>query len=275
MSRASLSIVVGLLAFALASRAEAQRRRWHPHPHPAASADAGVPATNAVDQNPFDQPASPPPTDGTTGSGGTTTPPAGTGQLAAQNPPPQGTPPSPATPNAAPTTSAPEDTGPPMPDLAPVRDEYTSVMDDLVQARARVATLGRTLFQTKVRVRLVNQATALYSLASAAIYLDGAPVYRGTGADLHEQATQVFDGFAAPGPHELVIEVEQRSRDGDAYRYTLRDTFRFQVTREHLSEVTLTLADGSGIAREFPANGEGQYDTRIIMRVATRALNTP
>jgi hypothetical protein len=69
-----------------------------------------------------------------------------------------------------------------------------------------------------------------------------------------------------------MLEVEERSREDDAYRYTLRESYRFQVVRERLSEVTVTLEDGSDMARTFPSAGEGHYEVRTRMRVATRAL---
>lgn len=162
----------------------------------------------------------------------------------------------------------------PMADLAPLREEFTSLMDDLVETRARIATLGRSLFHTRLRINIQNRAGDLQALAHIAVFIDGAPVYRAEGSEFNgEDGRQVFEGFAAPGPHAIVIEVEQRSRDGEGYRYTLRDNYRFEVLRDKLTDVTAVLDDDSGIGEDFPDDQEGEYDVRTRVRVATREID--
>lgn len=162
----------------------------------------------------------------------------------------------------------------PLSDLAPLREEFTSVMDDLVETRARIATLGRSLFHTRLRIEVQNRAGDLQSLAHIAVFIDGAPVFRAEGSEFSgDDARQVFEGFAAPGPHTVVIEVEQRSRDADSYRYTLRDNYRFEVLRDRLTDVTVVLDDDSGIGEDFADDQEGEYDVRTRVRVATREIN--
>jgi len=188
----------------------------------------------------------------------------------------------PATPTAAPdaaqaqaadaTPAAPTEA--PLSDLAPLREEFTSVMDDLVETRARIATLGRSLFHTRLRIEVQNRAGDLQALAHIAVFIDGAPVFRAEGGEFAgDDARQVFEGFAAPGPHTVVVEVEQRSRDADSYRYTLRDNYRFEVLRDRLTEVTVVLDDDSGIGEDFADDQEGEYDVRTRVRVATREIN--
>jgi len=158
------------------------------------------------------------------------------------------------------------------PDLGPIREEFTAIMDELVQVRSRVAVLGRQLFRTRMRVVVQNRAGDDQSLARMVVKLDGAPIFQGEGAEVPEDGRQVFDGFAAPGPHVMSIEVEQRARADDEYRYELRDTYRFQVIRDRLIEVEIVLDDDSDIAEDFADDEEGEFDVRTRMRVATRAL---
>lgn len=158
------------------------------------------------------------------------------------------------------------------PDLAPLRSEFTSIMDELVQVRSRMAVLGRQLFRTKVRIRIHNRAGDDNNLSRLVVSLDGAPVHRGDGSDVGEDAQQVFEGFAAPGPHVLTVEVEQRQRADDDYRYTVRDSFRFLVERERLTEITVTLDDDSDMGEDFEDDGEAEYDVSTRVRVATRDL---
>lgn len=156
------------------------------------------------------------------------------------------------------------------PDLGPLRQEYTSIMDDLVQVRSRMAVLGRQLFRTKVRVKVHNRADE-QSLSRISVKLDGAPVFRADALATEDQK-QVFEGFAAPGPHRITIEAEQRSRENDDYRYELRDTYRFEVLRGKMTVILVVLDDDSDIGEDFPDDEEGEYDVRTRVRVATRSL---
>lgn len=157
------------------------------------------------------------------------------------------------------------------PDVAPIRAELAGLMDELVTTRSRIATLGRQLFRTRIVVRIQNRADAQI-LQNLALTLDGAQVHRTEGRALGEDATRVFEGALAPGPHVIGLEIEQRAREGEEYRYTLRETYRIQAVREKLTEVTIVLDDDSGIAEDFPSDEEGEYDVRTRVRVATRAL---
>jgi hypothetical protein len=159
------------------------------------------------------------------------------------------------------------------PDLSPLRAEFTTLMDELVQMRSKIAVLGRQLFRTKVRVGIENLASDDATLARLVLTLDGAPIFRGDASRLSGEAERrAFEGFAAPGPHVLGVEAEQRSREDEDYRYTLRDEYRFVVVRGRLTEVTVTLDDDSDIAEDFADDGEGEYDVRVRIRVATRDL---
>ena len=158
------------------------------------------------------------------------------------------------------------------PDLGPLLEEFTGIMDDLVQTRSRIAVLGRQLFNTRVRVAIQNRASD-QTLEGVVLSLDGAPIYRAESGELSEDDTvEALDGFAAPGPHALTVEIEQRARADDAYRYDLRDTYRFQVQRGVMTDVTIVLDDDSDIAEDFSDDGEGEYDVRTRVRVATREL---
>lgn len=176
-------------------------------------------------------------------------------------------------PSTAPTPE--HDPGPAPPDVTPIREDYVALMDDLVQARMRVSALGAELFRTRITVDLQDRTGGNTALARLVVHLDGAPVFQSDGpVEGADQSRELFTGSLAPGPHVLTLEVEQRAREDDDFRYTLRESFRFQVARERLSEVTLILEDSSDMARSFPAGGEGRYEVRTRLRVATRALPT-
>lgn len=259
-----------LLVAMLADDADAQRRRRRrrrpppqeteqttPEPVADDDPDAGAP-TSDVPPNPLDEPpASPASAIQTAGEG-----------AGATEPPPDG---ALVEPSNEPTAAL--DPGPTPPDVSPIRADYVTLMDELVQARMRVSALGSELFRTRVRVDLQDRTGERQALARIVVHLDGAPIFQSDGAvEGARDGRELFTGAVAPGPHVLTLEVEQRAREDDDFRYTLRESFRFEVTRERLSEVTLVLEDDSDMARSFPSGGEGRYEVRTRMRVATRAL---
>lgn len=172
-------------------------------------------------------------------------------------------------PPAEPTPPETPESAPP-PDLSPLRSELATLMDELVQTRARVAVLGRQLFETKVRVRVENRADDAI-LSTFSLSLDGAPVFVMSDR-LGDEGALVFEGFAAPGPHELTVEAEQRTRADADYRYLQTDRYRFEVVQGQMTDVVIILDDDSDIGEDFADDGEGEYDVRTRVRVATRPL---
>jgi hypothetical protein len=177
-------------------------------------------------------------------------------------------------PSAAETDAAAEPPAVDAEQLASLQTELSTLMDDLVQARTRAALIGKTLFKTLIRVHVQNLVGDDTALSKIVLKLDGAPIFRGDGASMSgDEARQVFEGFVAPGPHVLSAELEQNSRNDQAYGYTLRESYKFQALRDKRNELSLTLRDSSDMASEFPDDQDGEYDIRMRLRARTRELN--
>jgi len=243
----SMALVTGVLLLFVADAHAQQRRR--PPRRPARVEAAATPAVETEAAAPAPEP----------------TPPVVEAPAAASEPV--------ATPTAiAETDATPVEQAPLAPDLAPLQAEYTAIMDELVKARARVAIVGKALFKTKVRIVLQNRAGDEQTLERVVLRLDGAPIFRKDGGAGLDDGQQVFEGFATPGPHALELEADQRSRANDAFGYTLRETFRFAVQQDRLTEITIVLDDDSDMAEDFPDDGEGEYDLRTRVSAATYEL---
>lgn len=244
-----LALALSLLFVLAAADADAQRRRRRRRPPPPPSEE---PAEPAPEEAPPEEEAAPEEDAAPDAAEGEDAPAAEVAPEPEPEPPPA------------------VDDAEPLPDLGPLRAEFASLMDELVQARSRIAVLGQALFQTKVAVRVENRAGDQV-LARMTVRIDGAPVFR-TDSDPGEEGEPVFEGFAAPGPHDLTVEVEQRARADENYRYTTSDKFRFVVVEQRLTEITIVLDDDSDIAEDFADDGEGEYDVHTRIRVATREL---
>ncbi len=153
-----------------------------------------------------------------------------------------------------------------------VREDLSGVMDALVSARARAALLGKSLFKTRIRVLLENEAADDQALGKVALFLDGNPIFRGEGSALNPEGAKLFEGYAAPGPHVLTVEIEQRARADEGYSYTQTSALRFTVLREKLTALKLVLDDDSDIAEDFKDDQEGEYDVRLRLEVEALPL---
>jgi hypothetical protein len=157
--------------------------------------------------------------------------------------------------------------------LAALRADTSQLIDEMSQARAKAALLGKTLFKTQLRLKLQNLAAPDPRLIKVVLKLDGVPVFVGDGAALSgDGARQVFEGFVAPGRHVLTAELEQQSREDATFGYGLHDTYNFKAQSDKLSELTLIVDDDSDMASEYPDDGDGEYDVRLKLRVRTKNI---
>lgn len=271
--RSVLAAVLALLTVvALVSPLDAQRARGRGRRPRRPTTPAAEPApAAATPENPFEEPAPAAPAPAPAAA---PTPPPGTPAPAAA--PPSPAPTSASTGASAGTSTSPApsaDPGPAPPDVAPVRADLARLMDDMVQARQRMAVLGQELFRTRIRIAVQDRAGDDQSLARFVVELDGAPVFRSDGEiEGGDAGRTVHEGALAPGPHVVTIETEQRAARDAEVRYTQRETFRVQVHRERLTDVEIVLEDDSSMVDAFQGGGEGRYEIRTRVRVATREL---
>jgi hypothetical protein len=158
------------------------------------------------------------------------------------------------------------------PDVTHLEAELASVLDELIQARTRAAVLVKSLFRTPVEVWVVRRADE-QRLSHIALRLDGVPVHDSDGAALANGEAQLFSGFAAPGVHELAVEITEESKERAAYRYTRIERFRLEVTKDTRTRIELVLRDDSDMAEELPEGDEGEYDVRTILRARAEKVS--
>jgi hypothetical protein len=137
-------------------------------------------------------------------------------------------------------------------------------MDEVVEARNRVAVLGRQLFETRVVVRVNDRGGRDRPLESLTLRLDGAPIFRSSEAELPSGTREVFQGYAAPGPHVLGVSLVRSDRDVPDARRTQEDTVRFEVRRGTNVEVTVVIDDHSRVDED---DAEARIDLRLQVRV--------
>lgn len=159
--------------------------------------------------------------------------------------------------------------GPPTeqgPDVAALRSELSTVLDELTQARARASTLVKTLFGTDIEVWVARRADE-QRLARIVLKLDGVPVHDSEGAAIAKQEARLFAGYAAPGFHELAIVVTEEAKRDPSYTYTREERFRFEIKKGTSTRIRVLLRDDSDMAEELPEDDDGKYQVSTRVRI--------
>ena len=147
------------------------------------------------------------------------------------------------------------------------------MMDDLVQARARVGVLGKSLFKTSVRVQVDNRAAPDQVAGRVALWLDGAPIWSGDGWGCATRARILFEGAWRRA------RTCSRSRSSSVRATTIRIATRCTTAIASVccarsrTDLRLILDDDSGIADDFSDDEEGEYDVRTRLEVRAMSLD--
>ncbi len=157
------------------------------------------------------------------------------------------------------------------PDLSVVRSDLASVMDELIAARTRVSVLTKALFNTPLSIRVVRRADD-QRLEHITLRLDGVPVHDSDGAVLARDEAELFQGFAAPGVHEVAVEITEVAKANADYRYVRSERFQIEIKKGMRTRIEFVLRDKSDMAEELREDDEGEYDVRTLMRVEAKPV---
>ncbi|HEX6243450.1 MAG TPA: hypothetical protein VFZ61_21200, partial [Polyangiales bacterium] len=183
----------------------------------------------------------------------------------------------PAAPTTAPTSIAPvtiesrkaaaaSPTQTAAPDVSALSGELSAVMDELIQARTRASVLAKSLFRTRIDIKVLRRADD-QQLVRIKLALDGMPIHDSDGAALRNDEAQLFSGFVAPGTHEISLEITEQAKENPTYRYTRSERFRIETKKHTSTQVDVLLRDNSDMAEELPEGDDGKYDVSTRVRV--------
>jgi hypothetical protein len=184
----------------------------------------------------------------------------------AQQPPPQPQPTDPPADAAEP--AEPADAGT---DVDALRQEYLKLRDELFASRARAATVASTLYSTKITVKLSYTSGRFYGVEKATIRLDGAKVYEDVEGVIATDDAVRFEGWIAPGRHQLSIRVEAIGKDDERFTSATEATFVVQAVAGKDLIVVSRAKDGGDIPYEWKRGEHGTYRLAIDADVKTVA----
>jgi hypothetical protein len=251
-----------LLAFALPQVASAKPRRKPKKPKPTKP----EPAEEIEEEETAPEPAKP----GTTPAKPGTTP-AKPGAAPATAP--TGTDPSkPAPPeiNAPPPPTEGEGKAESAIDVDTLRKQYLELRDQLFRSRARAAALGSSLYSTRIRLHLDYKSGRFYTITRAVIRLDGANVFDDTQGAIAADSAPRFDGFVAPGRHQVTVRIEATGKDDQRFTTALESSFVVQAPSGKDVIVKCTAEDDGDIAYQWKKSEEGSYKLRLDVGIDTK-----
>lgn len=171
--------------------------------------------------------------------------------------------PAPVAPAAETTAAAQESAGP---DVSALSDELSAVLDELIQARTRASVLAKSLFRTRIDINVLRRADD-QQVVHLRLALDGVPVHDSDGAALGRDEVRLFQGYVAPGVHEIGVEIVEQSKQNPTYQYTRSERFRIETKKDTSTQVDVLLRDDSDMAEELPTGDDGTYQVSTRVRV--------
>lgn len=179
--------------------------------------------------------------------------------------------PTPAAPAApAPTPPPPEPAEPaadPALDVDALRQEYLTLRDELFASRARAATVASALYSTRLQVRLTFANPRFHGVTRAIVRLDGASVYDDDKGAIASDDAVRFDGWIAPGRHQLVFRVEAVGVEDDRFTSATETAITVQAVAGKDLVVVARAKDGGDIAYAWKKKEKGSYELGLAVDV--------
>ncbi|HEU5057020.1 MAG TPA: hypothetical protein VFU21_10870 [Kofleriaceae bacterium] len=155
-------------------------------------------------------------------------------------------------------------------DVDSLRKQYLELRDQLFRSRARAAALGSSLYSTRIRLHLDYKSGRFYTITRAVIRLDGANVYDDNQGAIAADSAPRFDGFVAPGRHQVTVRIEATGKDDQRFTTALESSFVVQAPSGKDVIVKCTAEDDGDIAYQWKKSEEGSYKLRLDVAIDTQ-----
>ena len=154
-----------------------------------------------------------------------------------------------------------------------LRKEYEKVREGLFTSRARAASLGAAVYSSKVRIQLKYDTPRFYKVKRATIRLDGANVFEDAAGNIGMNDAVRFEGFVAPGKHQVTIVLEAEAKDDTSYTSSTTSQFTIDVPTRKMVVLKGRAEDGGDLAYAWGKKGKGTY--KLLLDVDVTSENLP
>lgn len=155
-------------------------------------------------------------------------------------------------------------------DLQSMRAEYFKLRDRLFQSRARSSAVSSALYSTRLSVDLNYETGRYYTITRATIRLDGANIYDDSEGSIASDKATRFEGFVAPGRHQLSIRIEATGKDDERFTSVIDNSFVVQAIKGKDLVVKAQAEDDGNIAYKWSKKETGSY--RLHLNVSVKSV---
>jgi hypothetical protein len=159
------------------------------------------------------------------------------------------------------------------PSLDDLQKEYEKIREGLFSSRARAAAVGSALYSSKVQVYLRYTTPRFFSVSRAVIRLDGASVYDDAAGAIAADNVMRFEGFVAPGKHQVTIRVDAETRDDPSFVTSTESTITIDVPARRQVVLKATAEDAGDMGHSWGKKNRGSYRLRLDVDVEGKALD--
>lgn len=154
-----------------------------------------------------------------------------------------------------------------IPDVDALRRRYFELRDKLFRSRARAASVATALYSTRIQVKLDYGSARHYTVTRAIIRLDGANVYDNTEGAVASDSAVRFEGYIAPGRHQVTVRIEATGKDDDRITTATETTMSVIAPAGRDLIVESRAADGGDMAYRWQRKSRGSYRLRLDVDV--------
>jgi hypothetical protein len=153
-----------------------------------------------------------------------------------------------------------------------LRKEYERVREGLFTSRARAASLGAAVYSSKIRITLKYDSPRFYKVKRATIRLDGANVFEDAAGAVGSNDQTRFEGFVAPGKHQITIVMEAEAKDDTNFTTAQTQAFTIDVPTRKVVVVRAVAEDAGDMGYSWSRKQKGSYKLLLDVSVTTEAL---
>jgi len=153
-------------------------------------------------------------------------------------------------------------------DLEALRQEYFRLRDALFRSRARAAAVASAMYSSRLQIRLHYTSGRFQAVSRATIRLDGSNVWDDSEGAVSEADAIRFEGWIAPGRHQVSIRIESSGKDDQRFTSAIEDSFVIQAVAGHDLVVRATASDDGDVAYAWQRKQKGSYKLHLDVDVA-------
>jgi len=178
----------------------------------------------------------------------------------------------PSAPTAA-VTAAPAPGPAAQPSIDDLQREYEKIRAELFSARARAAALSQTVHSSKVQIYLRYTTPRFFHVNRASIRIDGASVFEDLTSAVANDNVMRFDGFVAPGKHQVTLRIDAETKDDPAYGTSTESTFTIDVPARRLVILRADVEDQGDMGYSWGKKSRGSYKLHLDVGVEAKAID--